>query len=120
MGELDEAFEKRSSLTKVQVECIKLHILVKQGLLKGGEAAKRRGKSGSSPGSYYRVLSQSRKNIVSSLFTLSLAMRLGAVRTEDVEHLVNLVSRIPREIDDGDASQVISLIDVLTRRLVMI
>jgi hypothetical protein len=72
-----------------------------------------------SRGTHYRILSQARKNITQSLFTVATAVQMGLLRSEDVEKLISSVSMIPIDFDPEKLPEVIALVKVLADRIVM-
>jgi hypothetical protein len=83
-------------------------------------ALKIRRKSGISRGTHYRILTQAKKNITQSLFTVATAVRLGLVKPEDVQKLISTVSMIPMDVDPEKLPEVIALVSVLADRIVML
>jgi len=75
--------------------------------------------SGVSRGTHYRILAQGRKNITESLFTVATAVRMGLVKSEDIEKLISAVSAIPAEVDPEKLPEVIALVKFLANRIVM-
>jgi hypothetical protein len=115
---LDEFLQARSSVTSTQLSTI----LLKRGVdmreisLKDVMDSRR----GMSMGSYYRILSQGKSNIVKSLYTLLLAARLGVLSLDDFQRLVNLVSKLPQDASSTDVADVVPLVDALVRRIVIL
>jgi hypothetical protein len=115
-----ELIEDLSSLTRIQVETLKMHRAVHKGEINMDSALKIRRKSGISRGTHYRILTQAKKNITQSLFTVATAVRLGLVKPEDVQKLISTVSMIPMDVDPEKLPEVIALVSVLADRIVML
>jgi len=114
-----EAIADLSSLTRVQVETLKIHEAVLKDEIKMDIALKIRKNIGISRGTHYRILAQGRKNIKQSLFTVAVAVQMGLVRSEDVEKLISSVSMIPADLDPEKLPEVIALVKILADRIVM-
>ena len=82
-------------------------------------ALRMRRNSGISRGTHYRILAQGRKNITESLFTVAAAVRMGLVKSEDIEKLISVVSAIPVDLDTEKLAEVVALVKVLANRIVM-
>jgi hypothetical protein len=108
-----------SSLTRIQVETLKIQHNVLRGEIKIDNALKIRKSSGISRGTHYRILAQAKKNITRSLFTVAIAVQMGLVKSEDVQKLISSVSTIPLEVDPETLPQIIALVKVLADRIVM-
>ena len=123
---LDQFLEQESGLTRTQIDTLKLHKLVISGELDAKQAAnsrlsKRAKRSkGVALGAYYRVVGQASTNIDQAIYTTLLATRMGLVRLEDFRRLLELVSKSGRELSDQDADEVISLLQALVKRIVML
>ena len=114
-----EAIVDLSSLTRIQVETLKIHRALLKNEIKMDNALKMRKSMGISRGTHYRILTQARKNITQSLFTVATAVQMGLLRSEDVEKLISTVSRIPADMDPEKLPEVIALVKVLADRIVM-
>gem|GEM_PF-6429640 len=75
--------------------------------------------SGISRGTHYRILTQAKRNITQSLFTVAVAVQMGLLKSEDVQKLISSVSMIPVDIDQGKLPEVVALVKVLADRIVM-
>jgi len=75
---------------------------------------------GVTSGAYYRVLIQAKSNVEEAIYTLLLADRLELLRTDDFRRLLELISKTPRSLDEAESSGVISLVDPLVRKIVML
>jgi hypothetical protein len=115
---LDAFLEEHSSLTRTQIEAMALKNRVRIGEFSTKEAISKRGES--SMGSYYRVLSQAKSNVTRSIYTLLLASRIGVTSLEDLQRLLLLVSKIPAESSSTDLADVISLVEALVKKLVIL
>ena len=109
-----------SSLTRIQVETLKMHRAVQKGEINMDIALKTRRKSGISRGTHYRILTQAKRNVTQSLFTVATAVQLGLVKSEDVQKLISTVSMIPTDVDSEKLPEVIALVSVLADRIVML
>lgn len=76
--------------------------------------------SGVSPGAYYRVLSQAKNNIDQALYTVLFCTRIGVIQMEELRRLLDLISKAPPDVANADATQVMSLVDALVKRIVML
>jgi hypothetical protein len=117
----------QSSLTPRQLEVLSSYMRVASGELKLREAAslvsqgrvKGRPEKPLSIGSYYRTVSQARKNVKESLMTTIVAIWLGVVKVEDVRRLFELVGGGARELSEEEADRFIQLLEALLRRIVV-
>jgi len=114
-----DAIANLSSLTRIQVETLKVHRAVLKDEIKMDIALRIRKNTGISRGTHYRILAQARKNITQSLFTVATAVQMGLLRSEDVEKLISSVSMIPADLDPEKLPEVIALVKVLADRIVM-
>jgi hypothetical protein len=109
-----------SSLTRVQVETLKIHRALLKGEITMDIALKSRKDSGISRGTHYRILHQAKENIVKSLLTVATAAQLGLLKQEDIQKLVATVSTVPENIDQSKVPEVVALVRVLAERIVML
>ena len=120
LNETGEAVADLSSLTRIQLETLKLH----QGVLKGeinmDIALKSRTNTPISRGTHYRILAQAKRNITRSLFTVAVAVQMGLVKSEDVGKLVSSISMIPTDVDEEKLPEIMALAKVLADRIVML
>jgi hypothetical protein len=117
---VDDLLAQSSSFTYPQVETLILQMRVLRGELSTKEAAKiRRNGEGVTLGAYYRVVNQARDNAIAAIFTLLLSLRIGIIKLDELRRLLDLVSRLPPEIDDVSSNQVMSLVDAVVEKLVM-
>ena len=118
-SELDEFLAAHASLTTRQIECVSLQVSAKNRL--GGRSQSERPHviAGVTEGAYYRVLEQARRNIDQAVYTMLLCSRMGILQAEDLRRLVNLMAKTPFE-DVQASKEVISLIDALVRKIVML
>jgi len=70
-------------------------------------------------GSYYRTVSQARKNVRQSLVTVVIALWLGMIRVEDVRRLFELVGSGARELSSEESGRFLQLLDVVLGRIVV-
>ena len=109
-----------SSLTRVQVETLKIQRAVRKSEINVTNALKVRKNSGISKGTHYRILSQAKKNVQRSLLTVAIAVQLGLVRAEDVQKLLGTVAMIPVEVDQEKLPDILAVVTALTERIVMV
>ncbi len=119
ISDLDGFLERRSSLTKRQIECLNLQILARNAVKEGRKKKRFQEASSVSEGSYYRVLGQAKDNINQALYTVLLCSRMGIIQSGDFNRLLNLMSRAPAVVAGG-SDDVIPLIDALVRKIVML
>jgi len=119
MTDLAAMLGERSSLTKAQIDTLMLHLQVSRGDFSLSEALSKRKGRPNQRGTHYRIVNQGKVNLVRGIFTVALAIRLGLFKQEEVARFLDAISRVPLEIGD-DADDVMSLLDVLARRLVML
>jgi hypothetical protein len=122
-----ERLGERSSLTSRQLESLSSYLRVASGEIRLREAASlvSQGRSKGQPdrpvsiGSYYRTVSQARSNVKQSLVTVVIAIRLGAIKVEDVRRFLELVSGGARELSEEEADRFLQLLEALLRRMVV-
>ncbi len=114
-----ESISDLSSLTRIQVETLKMHRAVLKGEINMDMALRTRRNSGISRGTHYRILAQAKKNVRESLLTVATAVQMGLLSLEDVDKLISTVSKIPAEVDPEKLPEVVALVRVLTDRIVM-
>jgi len=83
-------------------------------------ALKTRKNPGISRGTHYRILTQAKKNVTKSLFTVAVAVQMGLLKPEDVQKLISAVSMIPTDVDPEKLPEVMALVRVLADRIVML
>jgi hypothetical protein len=83
-------------------------------------ALKTRRKSGISRGTHYRILTQAKKNVKQSLFTVATAVQMGLLKAEDVQKLISTISMIPADVDSEKLPEVMALVNTLADRIVML
>ena len=115
-----ESISDLSSLTKVQVQTIKIHSAVAKREINMENALKMRNPLGISRGTHYRVRAQAKKNITRSLFTVAIAAQMGVVKPEDVQRFVAIVSTIPNDVDPEKVGEFIVVVKALANRIVML
>src|SRR3989442_1405557 len=89
-----ETIADLSTLTRVQIDAVEMHLAVTKHEINIQDALKSRKSSGISKGTHYRILAQAKKNIKRSLFTVAIAAQLGLVKPEDVQKLISSVSMV--------------------------
>ena len=111
-----------STLTRVQLQTLRLQMGVKSGGITLGQAASQRtgGRKGGPVTicAYYRVLKQARANVRASIMTVLAAMQLGYVKFEDIARLLELVGRGPAELSEEDAERLMGVLKALLDRIV--
>jgi hypothetical protein len=120
LDSLVEVVADLSSLTKIQLDTLKIHRAVRKGEINMDIALKSRRHSGISRGTHYRILAQGRKNITKSLLTVAVAVQMGVLKPEDVQKLISTVSMIPVDIDEEKLPEVMALVKALADRIVML
>jgi Glu-tRNA(Gln) amidotransferase subunit E-like FAD-binding protein len=115
-----DAVANLSSLTRVQVETLKMRMLVSRNEINMQQALKSRKHGGISRGTYYRILAQAKKNIRKSLFTVATAAQLGLLKPEDVQKLISSVSMIPGDVDPEKLPEILALLNAMAERIVML
>ena len=118
--QLDGFLAARSSLTKKQIARLPLQVSLQRGGNEGEKGESRSTMSGVSQGAYYRVLSQARSNINQALYTVLLCSRIGVIQMEDLRRLLDLMSKAPSEVAEGDVEQLSALVAALVKRIVML
>ena len=122
-----ERLVNQSSITPRQLEALVSYLRVASGEIKLKEAAslssegRRKGKLEKpvTVGSYYRTVSQARRNVKQSLVTVVIALWLGMIKGEDVRRLFELVGGGTRELSGEEAERFLQLLDVLFRRIIV-
>jgi len=122
-----ERLVNQSSLTRRQLETLTSYIRVAVGEIKLREAASlvSGGRTKGVPsrplttGSYYRTVSQARKNVKQGLTTVVIALWLGLIKVEDVRRLFELVGGGARELSDEEAERLVQVLEALLRRMVV-
>jgi hypothetical protein len=122
-----ERLVTQSSLTRRQLESLTSYVRVVSGEIRLKDAAsiaspgRRRG-TPTKPltvGSYYRTVSQARKNVEQSLVTIVIGLRLNLLKVEDVRRLFDLVGSGARELTDEDSARFVGLLEALLRRMIL-
>jgi hypothetical protein len=119
MNSSSEKMVDLSSLTRIQVETLQLHLAIRKSEINIQDALKKRKNFGISRGTHYRILAQAKKNIKESIFTVAIAVQMGLLKPEEVEKLVSSVSMIPDDVDPAKLPEVLALVKVLVNRIVM-
>lgn len=119
MNSTPEAVADLSSLTRVQVQTLKMHLAVNKHEINIEDALKSRKISGISRGTHYRILAQAKRNVKRSLFTVVTATQLGLIKAEDVQKLISSVSKIPVDLDPEKMPEVLALVNAVAERIVM-
>jgi len=124
MGVVGELGPK-SSLTVRQLAALSEYIRVASGeigLLEASQVLSTGRKKGIighpvSAGSYYRIVSQAKKNVRRSLMTTIIALRLGLLNFDDVRKMFELVGRA-QDVSDQEADHFFGLLTALVDRMV--
>jgi len=120
LNELPKTLADLSSLTRIQVETLKIHRSMLKGEINMDTALTTRKNSAISKGTHYRIVAQGKKNIIKSLLTVATAVQMGLLKPEDVQKLISTVSMIPADVDSDKAPEVLAIVMVLARRIVML
>jgi hypothetical protein len=107
-------------LTRVQLETVKTYLAVSNNKINMKDALKSRKTSGISRGTYYRILSQAKRNVKKSLFTVATAVQLGLIKPEDVQKLISAVAMIPGEVNPEKLPEILALVNAAADRIVML
>ena len=97
-----------------------MHLAVTKHEINIQQALTSRKSSGISRGTHYRVLSQAKKNVRQSLFTVATAVQLGLLKPEDVQKLISAVSSIPSQADPEKMPEILALVYAVAERIVML
>jgi hypothetical protein len=119
-GNLITKLAKESALTGAQIDVIKLRKLVLSSKITIKEAAMKRSIGPVSLGSYYRVLSQGKAKIIVSIFTILFSIKIGILKIDELERLIELVIKTPDDIDEERSEHIIALIDAVIKKIVML
>jgi hypothetical protein len=114
-----DAIVDMSSLTRVQLETLKLYVAVTQNQITLQEALRSRKILGISKGTHYRIISQARRNFERSLFTVAVGVQMGLLKPTDLQKFFTSVSTVPDQVDPERLPEVMSLVETLVSRLVM-
>ncbi len=119
LNEWPEAISDLGSLTRVQIETLQLHTAIRKSAISVHEALTMRKKLGISRGTHYRILSQAKKNVKQSLFTVAMAVQMELVKPEDVQKLISSVSAIPSDVDPEKLPELVAVLRAVADRIVM-
>jgi predicted DNA-binding protein (UPF0251 family) len=120
LDSVPEAISNLSSLTRVQIETLKIHRALQKGEINIDTALKTRRNVGISRGTHYRILAQAKKNVTKSLFTVATAVQMGLVKSEDVQKLISTMSTIPVDVNQEKMPEIMALVRALADRIVML
>jgi predicted DNA-binding protein (UPF0251 family) len=120
MNRAPETVADLSSLTRVQVQTLKMHLAVGKHEINMQQALKSRKISGISRGTHYRILAQAKKKVKRSLFTVAAAAQLGLVKGEDVQKLISSVCLIPADANPEKMPEILALVNAVADRIVML
>jgi len=70
-------------------------------------------------GSFYRTVYQGKKNIRESVITLTIALWLGFVKTEDLRRLLDQVGKRLPEIEQYEIERLAAIVEELASRIVI-
>lgn len=118
-SQLDEFLGSRSSLTKTQIQRLSVYISLQNEQDSTVKNERGHVMSGVTEGAYYRVLKQAKNNVNQALYTLLLCSRMGVIRVDDLSRLLQLVGKVPSDTLDN-ADEVMSLVDALVKKIVML
>jgi len=108
-----------SSMTRKQLESLTLYLRVIRGDLKLKQAAEQLPQGPVSVGSYYRTVSQARKNLREALVTVLIGLWMDAIRLEDVRRLFELVGAGSRAVSEEDQARFVDVLNVLLDKMVV-
>ena len=94
--------------------------MVEKGEITATKAASMRKPEGVTPGAYYRTLLQAKSNVEEAIYTLLLSDRLGLLQIEDFRRLLDMISKTPGSLDEVESSEIVTLVDALVKRIVML
>ena len=117
---IDDKLVVRSSMTTRQLQIVKSHQLVRHNKISAEDATQIDTSRRISIGAYYRILSQAKSNLEQSIFTILIGVRLGLIKREDFERLLDLMERVPREVNEQSSEELIVLIELLMKKIVML
>ena len=116
---LADMLAPRSSLTRKQADYLVSYVRVLSHEIRLREAAWAVEGGPVTVGSYYRTISQGRKNIRESVATIAIALTLGLVEFADLNRLMQLVASGPTDfsaLDEQHLGEVlIAILDKLVR-----
>lgn len=118
-NDLDGFLAQHCSLTKRQIESLNLQISARRTLGRRDKEDRPHVISGVSEGSYYRVLGQARNNVEQAVYTMLLCSRMGLIQGGDLNRLLKMMGDAPSELPGGP-DEVISLVEALVRKIVML
>lgn len=118
MEPIAETMSDLSSLTRVQVETLRIQQMVSKNQISIDMALTKRKNKVISRGTHYRILRQAKKNVRESLFTVVIAVQMGLARVEDVQKLISAAYAIPVDVDTDRASEIVGLVKILVERVV--
>lgn len=118
---------EESSLTVRQLELLTSYMQVSVGETKLKDAVssspkenkRKRRETPLTVGSYSRTVAQARKNLRASLVTVVLGLWLGAIKTEEVRRLFELVGGGARALDDEQSDRFLQVMEALLDRIVV-
>jgi len=122
-----ERLAERSSLTRIQLETLALRGRVLSGEMSVGQSIEQRRRSAKgervkqgpvSVGTYYRVFTQAKRNVRSSILTVLTVMWLGYVKFDDLARLLELVGKSPGELGEEEADKLVEVLNALLDRIV--
>ena len=118
MASISYELSELSSLTRTQLETLKIHRSMQKAEINIHTALRMRKDSGISRGTHYRILAQAKKNVRESLFTVATAVQLGLIKPDDVQKLVATVSLVPVDMSEERNGEVLALLEALVDRIV--
>lgn len=109
-----------SSLTPVQVETLGIQNSIIKDVIPLAKGLRMRKEEGIQKGTHYRILSQAKRNIKESLFTIAISAQMGLLKPEEVLKLVSAVASLPADVDPEKLPEILGLMDALADRIVML
>ena len=117
---LHDYLASKSSLTGKQIERLTLQLSLQKPRDVSVPTERPHKTLGISEGAYYRTLDQGRQNVKEALYTVLLCARIGLIQSEDLRRLFDLMSKVPQDVSDAESNQVMSLVEALVGRIVML
>ncbi len=121
--EIPERLVRRSSLTPRQVDLLSTYLQVVSHDLTLREASNKftapESKEPVKIGSFYRTVQQGRQNIKASILTLTIALWMGLIRSDELRRLLDHVGKGLPELEEGEKERMAALIEALVDKIVI-
>jgi hypothetical protein len=117
--DIPAVLSRQSLLTQTQIESLVMYqkVLSRDMTLK--QAAQARTPSPVTVGAFYRSVQQGKRNLKASVTTLTLALWMGLVRSEELRKLLDQVGRGIPELEVSEVERLEAVIMALVDRIVM-